>query len=113
MCGLYDNIQDKENRGRVMVNKCFVLHEEVIDVFHNKFYITTIEKLSFNLSHVRILGSMECGRTRNYCFHDNTSKKYIKLKKEYAEKFNETIGIEIQNQHWGGHRQLSMEVIDI
>ena len=53
-----------------MVNKCFVIHEEVIDVLNNKFYIVKIEKLSFYLAHVRILGSMECGKTRIY-FHDN------------------------------------------
>ena len=30
-----------------------------------------MEKLSFRLSHVRILGSMEYGKTRNDCLHDN------------------------------------------
>ena len=55
-----------------MANEYFVLHEEVIDVFHEKIYIPTIEKLSFNLSYDRIIGSMECGNTRNDCYHDNT-----------------------------------------
>ena len=71
MCELCDNILDKYKRGRIMVNKCFVVHEKVIDVFHENFYIPTIEKLSFHLDHVRILGSMECGKTRNYCFYWN------------------------------------------
>ena len=44
-------------------------------------------------------------------FYDNSSKNNIKLRKDYAEKFNETNGIEIQSQHLGGNRQLSMEVI--
>ena len=57
-----------------MAKKCFVLHEEVINVFHC-FLIHAIEKNSFHLSYVRILGSMKCGNTRNYCFYDNTSKK--------------------------------------
>ena len=48
-----------------MVKKCFVLHKEVIGVFYEKFYIPTIEKLSFHLANIRILGSMECGKTRN------------------------------------------------
>ena len=52
-----------------MMEKCSVLHEEVIDVFHINFYITTIEKLLFYHAHDIILGSMECGRTRNDCFH--------------------------------------------
>ena len=71
-----------------------------------------MEKLSFHLYHVRIIGSMEYEKTRNYFFmimHKNN----IKLKKDYAEKFNEKTGIEIQSQHWGGNRQLSMEDIAV
>ena len=56
----------------------FVPHEEVID---EKYYIPTIEKVSFHLGHVRILGSMEYGNTRNDCFHDNASNIYLKFKK--------------------------------
>ena len=36
---------------------------------------------------------------------------YIKFKKNYAEKFSEATSIEIHSQHWGGNRQLSMDVI--
>ena len=32
----------------------------------------------------------------------------MKLKKFYSEIFSETTGIEIQSQHWGGNRKLSM-----
>ena len=49
----------------------FVLHQEVMDVFHEKYYIPTIEKLTFHLDHVSNIGSMECGKTRNYFLHDN------------------------------------------
>ena len=57
-CELCDNILDKYKRERIMVKKCYVLHEEVIDVFHEKFYIPKIEKLSFHIAHVRIIGYM-------------------------------------------------------
>ena len=40
-------------------------------------------------------------------------QKHLKLKKDYAEKFSEATGIEIQSQHWGGNIQLSMEGIAI
>ena len=33
---LCDIIFDKDKRGRIMVKKCFALHEEVIYVFHEK-----------------------------------------------------------------------------
>ena len=73
----------------MMVKKCFVLHEEFIDLFHDTFYIPTIEKMSFHIAHVSNFGSMESGKTRNICFHDNASKNNIKLNKYYAEKFSE------------------------
>ena len=46
-------------------------------------------------------------------FCGNASKNNIKLKKSYAEKFIKTTGIEIRGQHWGGKRQLSMEIIAV
>ena len=82
----------KDKKGRIMAKKCLVLHEEVIDVFHEKYYIPAIEKLSFNLAHVRLIGSMECGKTRNIFFRPNANI-YKKLKEYNSEKFRETTGI--------------------
>ena len=65
MCKLCNIIHDKDKKGRIIMKKCFVLHEEVIDVFIGNFYIPTIEKLSFRLACVRILDSLECGKTGN------------------------------------------------
>ena len=59
-CELCDNILDKYKKRIIMVRKYFVTHEEVIYVFHEKYFITKIEKKKFNLSCVRILGAMEC-----------------------------------------------------
>ena len=68
-----------------MAKKCFVIHEEVIDIFHDKMYIPTIEKLSFHIAHVRIIGSMEYGNTINYFSHDKALKKY-KFKERLCKK---------------------------
>ena len=100
-------IEESKNYGEENV----VIHEEVIDVFHNKLYIPTMGNFSFHLDHVRIIGSMECGNTENDCFHENLWKNNLKLNKYYAEKFSETTGIEIQSQHWGRNIQLLMEGI--
>ena len=64
-----------------------VLHEEVIDYFHNHFYIPTIEKILFNLAHEKNLGSMECGKTRYDPFKEY-EKNNMKLKKDYSENPN-------------------------
>ena len=64
--------------------------------------------MSFHIDLVRNLGSMKGRNTKNYYFCDNVSKMNLHLNKYYAEKFRKTNGIEIQSQHWGGNRQLSM-----
>ena len=56
---------------------------------------------------------MECGKTRNGFFNDNTSNKDIKLNKDYTKNPIKTTCIEIQTQHWGGNRQLLMEGIAV
>ena len=48
-CDLCDTILDKDNKGILMAKKCFVLKTEVIDVFHEKYYIPTIENCHFIL----------------------------------------------------------------
>ena len=52
--------------------------------FSQNVYILTIEKLSFILAHVSMLGSMEYGNTWNDCFYDNELKNSLKLKKDHA-----------------------------
>ena len=45
MCELCDIIPDTGKEVRIKANKCFVLHEEVIDIFHEKRFIPTIKKI--------------------------------------------------------------------
>ena len=66
ICDLCDIISDKDKKVRIMVKNYFVIRDEVIDIFRENHYIPTIEKLSFCPAHVRIVGSMECGKTRKY-----------------------------------------------
>ena len=54
-----------------MVKKCFVLHEEVIDMFHNKYYIPTIEKCHLILLMLVLLVQWNVERLYIY-FCDNT-----------------------------------------
>ena len=47
MCELWYNILDKDKKGIIMVKKCFVIQEKVIDALHEKYYISTIENCHF------------------------------------------------------------------
>ena len=56
-----------------MLKKRFVLYEGFIDVYHNN-KIAAIEKLSYHIARVRIIGSTEYVSTRNYSFLENLWK---------------------------------------
>ena len=77
--------------------------------FKKIVYNPTLEKLSFHMDYLQILGSTECGNTR--C--DYFQEKKLNLKKDYAGIVVETTGIEKQIQHWGCNRQLLMEGIAV
>ena len=64
-CYICENIIDKDKRVIITTERCFVHNEEVLDAFNDFFYILTIEKLSFHIYCVRILGSIEYEKTRN------------------------------------------------
>ena len=90
-----------------MGTKGFVLHEKVINVFHNKFYIPAIYFCSFNLCNVRILASSECGKLE-MILSMKIDRKNSNLKKRHKEKFSEKlvykykirIGMETGSYQW-------------
>ena len=71
----------------------FVLRMEVIDIFQKKFYISTIEKLSFHLANV-FLVQWNLGRLEMIIFMKIHEKQ---LRKDDAEISSEKTGIEIQS----------------
>ena len=70
-------------------------------------------KLSFRLPPVRILGSMECGRSRNDCFRSSASKNNIKLKKIMRKNSAKKTVYKYRVNIGGGNRKLSMESIAV
>ena len=61
-------------------------------MFFTKQNIPKIEKYSFHLARVRIIGSMEYGKTRNY-FSAIMNQKLFKVKNDYAKQISEATGI--------------------
>ena len=59
MCEICDNFEDKKEKGKVQVNKNFILHEESIGIFHSRYRVTIIEKSEFHIYRVIILGAHE------------------------------------------------------
>ena len=58
---------------------------EVLYKFHEKFYIPVIQKLEFNLPHVRILGTYHCGKERRESFNLQGELWNILCQLDYTE----------------------------
>ena len=52
MCELCEITEAKQRGLKILLKERFVIYEEVIDIFNNKFYTTRTKYLSFDLSHV-------------------------------------------------------------
>ena len=60
--------------------------ETYISDFHTSFYIPSIKKLAFHLTHVRILGSNHCINTRREAFKCHSTKQDVLFCRDYAER---------------------------
>lgn len=71
-----------------------------MDKFLKDYYIPEIEKQTFHISHVHIIGGNECRETRKYAIKSHKPYRDIIVIKYYAEntviqffyKFNHNVG---------------------
>ena len=61
-----ESLPDKSTK--IYTRKELVMAETTIFDFHTSFYIPAIQKLSFHIPHVRILGKNHCGEMRRTAF---------------------------------------------
>ena len=94
MCELCDIIPDKYKRGRIMLKKFFVLHEEVIDVFAKNKIFPQYKNFYFILLVSVFLVQWNVGRLK-IVVSEIMHKIYKKAKNDYAEKISKATGIEI------------------
>ena len=61
ICYILINFQKYKEEGEVKTKKCFVLCEEIINIFLcGKFYALSTDTFSFNIDNQRILGAHKC-----------------------------------------------------
>ena len=60
--------------------------ETTISYFNTIFYITTTQRLAFNLPHVIILGTNHCGELRHTAFKRQKLFQYVLCRRGYAER---------------------------
>ena len=59
-----------------------------IDIFQKEYYILSLEKLAFNLPHVKIMGTNNCGKQQRGAFKRLIGKKYFKTRRYFSETFD-------------------------
>ena len=101
---------NKMLQGNLSKRKHLVLLNNSISKFHKKYYKAAIHRLAFHLPHVMILGKNHCAKLRREAFEERVKDNFdICCERDYAERFVLKPGIEVQSQHFGGNRSLSIE----
>ena len=85
--------------------------EKKISNFHSSFYIPAIQKLSFHLPHVRILGTNHCGEIRRTAFKRCELFQDVLCCCDYAERVVTSFANQIKSEYYGGNRSVSIEGI--
>ena len=85
--------------------------ETTISDFHTSFYIPDIQKLAFNLPHVRILGTNHCGELRRTVFKRRELFQDVLCHRDYADRVVASFSNQIQSQYYVGNRSVSIEGI--
>lgn len=106
-CDLCLNISATKKRGKVRTRKYLTLLTKPVGVFHRDFYQPMLEKYALHLWHVRILSKCGCGAMRQDWF--KRSHNFIKTIRDYAERLKFEFNLEIQSEHFGNCRSLSIE----
>ena len=79
--------------------------------FHTSFYIPAIQHLAFHLSHVRILGTNNCGAMQRTAFKKRELFQDVLCRRDYAERLVASFDNQIQSEYYGGNRSVSIEGI--
>ena len=70
--------------------------ETKISYFHTSLYIPDIQKLAFNLPHVRILGTNHCGEMRRTAFKRRELFQDVLCRRDYVERIVTSFSHQIQ-----------------
>jgi hypothetical protein len=94
-------------QGKICERKHLTLLERPIGIFMNNYYLPALEKYAYHIHHVRILSKDFCGKERFIAFKKRPGD--VNTRRDYAERLSAKFNLEIQSDHFGNGRSLSME----
>ena len=85
--------------------------ETTISNFHTFFYIPVIQKVAFDIPHVKILGTNHCGDSRQTAFKRHQSFQDVLCCRDFAEMVFADFDNLIQSEYYGGNKSVSIKGI--
>jgi hypothetical protein len=104
---LRDTEGNEQKLGKASCQKLLSLVGVPIGTFIEDFYLPALEKHACHAPHVQILGNNHCGKLRQEQFLKTPG--WVKTKRDCAERLLATFNMEIQSDHFGNGRSLSIE----
>jgi hypothetical protein len=95
-------------KGRIRTRKYLTLLTRAIGKFMNDFYVPLLKQYALHHAYVRILSKNGCGRMR-FDWFQNEDTNIVKTIRDYAERLKFEFNDEIQSEHFGASRNLSIE----
>ena len=87
--------------------------ETTISNFRTSFYIPAIYKLAFNIPHVQILGTNNCGDSCRTAFKHHESFQDVLCRSDYYEGLVVSFAHQIQSEYYGRIISVSVEFISL
>jgi hypothetical protein len=98
-------------RGLVRTRKVLSRMQEVIGLFLKDFYLPALELYCYHLQTVILLSKYQTGKSRQEAL---THIPWSALtRRDYAERLNAKFNLEIQSDHFGNDRDLSIEGVSV
>jgi hypothetical protein len=107
VCENCEHLTEGKKKSKISTRKYLTFLTRPIGVFMRDHYRPALEALATHLPHVQILSNNLCGRMRADYFK---SMPYsVKTIRDYAEALKMEFNNEIQSEHFGNSRALSIE----
>lgn len=106
-CQLCETGEEGKKKGKIRTRKHLTSLTRTIGAFIREYYKPALESYAYHLPYVRILSKNGCGNDRRAAF-----KKILYsllCGRDYAERLGSSMNNEVQHDHFGNDRDLSME----
>lgn len=106
-CDKCEQMSDSEKKGKIRRRRFLTMLVRPIGVFIRDWFLPALELYAFHRPHINILGKHGCGQLRHDAFMKILSS--IRTRRDYAEAITALFNWQIQSDHFGNNRTLSIE----